>query len=279
MIFDFHTHIFPREIRNHRDTYFYNEPEFKLLYESPKSKAAGAASLIDVMDAQGVDASVVFGFPWRNFETLRRHNDYILRAVSDYPNRLIGFCCIDPSHDKALSEAEHCIHAGLSGIGELAFYQSDFSGELLHRMDPLMAFSREKALPVLIHANEPVGHEYPGKSPMTLNALYRLILRFPENKIVLAHWGGGVFFYNLMKKKVKESFKNIYFDTAASPFLYEPSVYTTAIRIVGRGKILFGSDFPLLTPDRYFAEWESSGLSKDDIRHISGLNAATLLNL
>jgi uncharacterized protein len=52
-----------------------------------------------------------------------------------------------------------------------------------------------------------------------------------------------------------------------------------ACRIIGRKKILFGSDFPLLNPNRYFAEWKASGLSEDDIRHISGRNAAALLNL
>jgi len=279
VIIDFHTHIFPNEIRDNRDKYFSDEPEFRLLYGSPKSRAVGAATLIEEMDAQGVDKSVVFGFPWRNFTTLRRHNDYILRAVSAYPSRLIGFCCLNPAHGKAISEAERCINGGLSGIGELAFYRSDLTAELMGSIDPLMAFAVEKDQPVLIHTNEPVGHEYPGKSPMTLNALYRMIQRFPKSKIVLAHWGGGMFFYNLLKKEAKKAFENVYFDTAASPFVYEPSIYAVAIRIVGREKILFGSDFPLLHPDRYFEDWASSGLSEQDIRHISGLNAATLLNL
>ncbi len=278
MIIDFHTHIFPSDIRNHREKYFPDEPDFKLLYSSPKSRAVGATALINAMDEQAVDKSVVFGFPWKNFSTLQRHNDYILRAVAAYPDRLIGFCCLDPIHEKALFEAERCLKGGLSGVGELAFYQSELTPELLNRIDPLMTFCREKDLPVLIHTNEPVGHAYPGKSPMTLNALYRLIMRFPENRLVLAHWGGGLFFYNLLKKEVKKVFKNVYFDTAASPFLYDASVYPIARRIIGREKILFGSDFPLLNPNRYFAEWEASGLSEDDIRHISGQNAATLLN-
>ena len=278
MIIDFHTHIFPGDIRNHREKYFPDEPDFKLLYSSPKSRAVGAAALIDAMDQQAVDKSVVFGFPWKNFATLQRHNNYILRAVAAYPDRLIGFCCLDPTHEKALSEAERCLKGGFSGVGELAFYQSELTPELLNRIDPLMTFCREKGLPVLMHTNEPVGHAYPGKSPMTLSALYRLIMRFPENRLVLAHWGGGLFFYNLLKKEVKKVFKNVYFDTAASPFLYDASVYPIACRIIGREKILFGSDFPLLHPNRYFAEWEASGLSEDDIRHISGRNAAVLLN-
>ena len=117
------------------------------------------------MDLQGVDKSVVFGFPWKNMATLKRHNDYILRAVAAYPDRLIGFCCLDPAHDDAPAEAERCLNRGLSGLGELAFYGSELTPALLTRMDPLMSLCREKDLPVLMHTNEPVGHLYPGQIP------------------------------------------------------------------------------------------------------------------
>ena len=73
--------------------------------------------------------------------------------------------------------------------------------------------------------NEPVGHAYPGKTPNTLAQIYRMVKRFPANTIVLAHWGGGLFFFNLLRKEVKEQLRNVYFDTAASPFLYDPAVY------------------------------------------------------
>ncbi|MGB5991237.1 MAG: amidohydrolase family protein, partial [Desulfobacterales bacterium] len=131
----------------------------------------------------------------------------------------------------------------------------------------------------LIHTNEPVGHLYPGKTPNTLKQIYNLITRFSENKIVLAHWGGGIFFYNLLKKEVKERLKNVYFDTAASPFLYHLEIYRYAVEIAGLDKILFGSDFPLLKPARYFKELENAGLAKTQIDAISGLNAAKLLKL
>ncbi|GAH05047.1 unnamed protein product, partial [marine sediment metagenome] len=90
---------------------------------------------------------------------------------------------------------------------------------------------------------------------------------------------GGIFFFNLLKKDVKESLKNVYFDTAASPFLYAPQIYRYAKEIAGLDKILFGSDFPLLKPIRYFKELEKTGLSKDQIESICGRNAARLLKL
>ena len=66
MIIDFHTHIFPKDIRENREKLFPAEPAFKLLYQSAKSRLIGAADLIDAMDKNRVDKSVVFGFPWKN---------------------------------------------------------------------------------------------------------------------------------------------------------------------------------------------------------------------
>jgi len=279
MIIDFHTHIFPREIREKRGKYFINEPEFTLLYSLPKSRLVGARELIDVMDELEIDMAVIFGFPWKNPTTLKKHNDYIAEATKRFPGRFAAFGCIDPFSDQALKEAERCRDEKFAGIGELAFYQSGIDAAAIKRLAPIMEICRQSDIPVLIHTNEPIGHHYPGKAPMTFSQIYGLIQRFPHNKIVLAHWGGGIFFFNLVKKQVKAAFKNIYFDTAASPFLYDPQVYQTAVQIVGPEKILFGSDYPLITPARYFKEMEMAGLSQHDTRRICGQNAADLLKL
>ena len=279
MIIDFHTHIFPKAICENREKYFPNESAFKLLYNSPGSKLVGARKIIASMDEQDVDKSVVFGFPWKTTETFQAQNDYIMEVVARYPERLIGLCCFDPFSKEAVPEAVRCIEGGLSGIGEIAFYESGIDDASLDRLSPLMEICHDKELPFLIHTNEPVGHIYPGKTPNTMKQIYNLVKRFPENKIVLAHWGGGIFFFNLLKKDVKESLKNVYFDTAASPFLYDTQIYRYANEIAGLDKILFGSDFPLLKPTRYFKELEKTGLSKNQIESICGRNAARLLKL
>ena len=103
--------------------------------------------------------------------------------------------------------------------------------------------------------------------------------RFPDNRLILAHWGGGLFFYALLKKEVREALQNVYFDTAASPFLYDAAVWETAARIVGADKILFGTDYPLLKPARYFKEIDAGNLSAADRDLIKGGNAAALLGL
>lgn len=279
MIVDFHTHIFPKKVRENRETYFLSESAFKLLYSSQKAKLAGPKELIKAMDEQGVDRSVIFGFPWKTTDTFKRHNDYIMDAAQKYHGRLIGLCCFDPFNSAAVSETERCIGGGLLGIGELAFYESGINEACLDRLAPLMAICLDKDLPIMIHTNEPVGHLYPGKTENTLTQIYLLLKRFPKNKIVLAHWGGGIFFFNLLKREVKESFKNVYFDTAASPYLYDLSIYRVALQIIDPNRILFGSDYPLLEPIRYFKELEKTDLSHNEIEGICGRNAMRLLGL
>ena len=277
MIIDFHTHIFPRDIRENREKFFHSEPAFRLLYQSAKSRLIGAADLIEAMDKNRVDKSVVFGFPWKNSAVFKPHNDYIMEMAQKYSDRLIGFGCFEPSGKNVVAEVERCIEAGISGIGELAFYQTGIDKFALDRLAPIMELCGGRDLPVLIHTNEPVGHEYHGKTPITMAQIYRLIKRFPGNKIVLAHWGGGIFFFGLLKKEVKESFENVYFDTAASPYLYDADIYQIADQIIGVDKILFGSDYPLLPPARYFSEMKRAGLTKIQLEKISGNNAEKLL--
>ena len=140
-----------------------------------------------------------------------------------------------------------------------------------------MALARRFDCPVMIHTNEPVGHQYPGKAPNTLLQIYTLVRRFAANRIILAHWGGGIFFYALLKKEVRESLANVWFDTAASPYLYQPQIYTQAMTLAGEEKILFGSDFPLLKPQRYFKEMDKAGLSETQKKAVCGINAAKVL--
>ncbi len=280
MIIDVHTHIFPKEFRTRRDAYFSNEPAFKKLYQSPKSLLIGAEDMLATMDDNQVDKSVIFGFPWTDSNLFKKHNDYINKVVNRYPDRFIGLGCFDPFSAGAAEEAHRCLaQGGLSGIGELAFYQSGIDNSALARLEPVMTICRDRNLPVLIHTNEPIGHTYPGKTPNTLAQIYQLIETFPQNKIVLAHWGGGLFFFSLLKKEVKQRLIRVYFDTAASPYLYDPNVYRLAVELIGVEKILFGSDYPLLPPVRYFDEMKAAGLSAKETQQICGINAARLFGI
>jgi uncharacterized protein len=279
MIIDFHTHIFPSYIINNRHLFFDREPGFESIYRKPGSRLAGRNDLLESMDNEGVAKSVVFGFPWKSAGHYQKHNDYVIESVHKHPDRLIGFCAFDPMSADAPKEVERCLNAGLAGVGEIAVYTSDFSNDVIHGLKDIMAICAERDAPILLHANEPVGHIYPGKQPMSLSGLYELLKRYPSNRIVLAHWGGGIFFYGLMKKEVREVLSNVWLDSAASPYLYLPEIYRISGEIIGFDRILFGSDYPLIKPGRYIKEMDSAGLPLGAIEEITGGNAIKFLRI
>jgi hypothetical protein len=183
--------------------------------------------------------------------------------------------CFQPAAAYAERECERVLAAGVSGIGELAFYETGPTAKDAADLASIMEMCRTQDVPVLIHANEPVGHSYPGKSPNTLAQIYGLVRRFPENKIILAHFGGGLFFYSLLKREVKQALANVWFDTAAAPFLYDPRIYRVACDIAGADKILFGSDYPLINPARYVKEIAGAGLTPEEQERLFHQNAET----
>lgn len=279
MRIDVHTHIFPPDIVRDRTRYTQGEPVFKLLYDSPKARIVSSEGLLEGMDRDGIDRAVVFGFPWENTELSRWHNDYVLESAARHHPRLIPLGCVNPLSDGAVEEARRCLSNGAGGLGEIAIYGSCEKSRALEAFEGLVSSCRASQGLLLVHANEPVGHMYPGKAPLGLDFYYELARLASGMPLIFAHWGGGLCFFESLKKEAPEVLSQVYYDTAASPFLYRPSIYRLALQIVGKEKILFGSDYPLLAPGRYTAELEEASLSSDEIDHILGRNAERIFQI
>ena len=272
MIIDCHTHIFPEEVRKDRASFCKRDEGFSFIYKDPKSRIAGVEDLIASMDESGIDRSVICGFPWKQPDLCSLHNQYLLASASRYPNRLIVFISLLFSNpDWSAKELDRALKGGARGVGEIAFYSDEMASQDISSMKPIFTQMEKREIPLLLHTNETIGHSYPGKGRTPLERFYELILSFPNLAIILAHWGGGLPFYELMPE-VAKVMANVYYDTAASPFIYSKKIYAIAREIVGAEKIFFGTDFPLIPPRRYFKELEESSLSKQDREKILGLN-------
>ena len=279
VIIDFHTHVFPPQVKKKRSKYIDSDPCFAILYSSSDAKLATADELIASMDKNGVDISVIVNIGWTTHELCVETNDYILESIARYPQRLIGFCAVQPnSYDAAIAEIERCTKGGVRGVGEMRPDMQLFDLRDDEVMEPFIKVIREHKLILLTHTSEPVGHEYPGKGMATPEMLYPLITSFPDLIIVCAHWGGGLPFYALMPE-VKQAMSNVFFDTAASPLLYSPQVYEQVVQLVGADKILFGSDYPLLAQSRLIKEIESLDLPEETKNLILSGNAQKLLGI
>ncbi len=279
MIIDFHTHIFPPQVKNNRQRYVDSDPCFAVLYENQKAKLTTVEELIAGMDASGVDISVVQNIGWTTHELCVETNDYILEAIHKYPYRLIGFCSVQPlSIDASVKEIERCAREGIRGVGELRpdIQMLDLGDSEV--MKPFVEALVKNNMILLTHTSEPAGHQYAGKGTVSPEMLYPFIAGYPELTIVCAHWGGGLPFYALMPE-VEKAFKNVYFDSAASPFLYNPRIYEQMAGLIGEDKILFGSDYPLLEQSRIIREILIQNLPEQVKMKILGENARKLLGI
>lgn len=279
MILDCHTHVFPPEICARREAHFEGEDNFRLLYEDRGARLATAEDLVAYLDESGIQTACTFGFPWNEVARSRQCNDYCLDAARRFPGRLFPLACANPLASGALREIERSLAAGAKGVGELATYGEGLGPDVRKALSPIAELCREADVPLLLHTNEPVGHEYPGKSRMEISEVYSLVKSHPGTKWILAHWGAGLFAYLLLKREVDEVLRNCWFDTAAGPFLYSPAAYRHAIDIAGPDRLLFGSDFPLLGLPRYLRDLDEAGLSEEERYAVLGGNLAKLLGL
>jgi uncharacterized protein len=276
MIIDFHTHIFSPRINLHRTRYLESDPLFAQLYANSKAKLATAEDLVNSMDSCGIDMSVVLNISWSSVELCRETNDYIQESISKYPRRLIGFgMLVLDSVETAIDEIERCYRCGFKGIGEIRLTPEVLDDSAVESIVQRIV---EKRLILLMHASEPVGHIYAGKGKNTPENLYPFILKFPGLKLVCAHWGGGLPFYTLMPE-VNKALGNVYYDSAASPFLYHPQVYNQVAQLAGADKVLFGSDYPLMSPQRVLAEIEQLNLPPNFKTQLLAENATRLLGI
>ena len=279
VIVDCHTHVFPPEVKRRREIYCMMDGYFADLYEDPRTKIATVEDLISEMDDAGVDVSVICGFGWSTPELCTMHNDYFLDCITHYPDRLAALAAIQPASGiRALEEVERCLAGGMKGVGELMPDGQGYRLDHLHTTGPLFEMAADRGFPIMTHSSEPVGHDYPGKQAVTPEILWNVVQAYPETRLILAHWGGGYPFYELMPE-VKAASQNVYYDSAASTYLYSPQIFNNVIQMAGHMKVMWGSDYPVLRQKRFLQRVRELPLEEDERIAILGGNALRVLGL
>ncbi len=273
---DCHIHITPPEIIEDEKKYCKKDSYFDLLCSNPYNEFITAEELAQKTSELDLRKAIVFGFAFRDLSLCRQVNNYTISAAEKHPDKFTGFCVINPAAEGVVEELKRCRDAGLKGIGELFPAGQDFDITSIQDMETVCNFAAREEWPILIHINESIGHDYEGKTDISMEDAFELAENFPENKFIFAHWGGGLPFFELMPE-VNETLKNVFYDTAAGPFLYKSEIYDTVESIGIIDKILLGSDYPLISPGRYRRRIAKSGLNKKDARKILWKNAESLL--
>lgn len=279
MRIDIHTHLFPPAIQQQRAKYCERDSWFNQLYSNPRSMMANAEDLIAEMDEAGVDASISFSFGWTDTGLITETNNYIIDAMRRFPGRIYGMAVLLPTAgDAALYELERCAQAGMIGLGELMPHGQGYRLSEIDLLAPIMEVARRYSLLVMSHCSEPVGHLYPGKGNVSLPDIVAFLAAFPDIRFIAAHWGGGLPFYTLMPE-IQRITGNVWYDTAATVYLYDQRIFRVVASLVGAERILFASDYGLLRQKRIIEHIQQSGLDDRSIQMILGDNARRLLGL
>jgi hypothetical protein len=247
-ILDCHTHCYPPEASTDPRAWAEAHDEAhwaELVAPLGRRSIQGWATpdeMLTEMDQSGVKTSILLGWYWENESTCRWHNQVIAEWVRRAPDRFIGFASILPN-EQVIDQLEAAKALGLKGVGELHTGMQHFSSKS-PAWQALASWCVQKNWPINLHATEANGNDHPSSIETPLQDFIHMAEAAPELKLILAHWGGGL---PALEKDpaLREILKNVYYDTSATPLLYDMSIFRSVIDAVGAEKILYGSDYPL----------------------------------
>ncbi len=211
----------------------------------------------------------------------RLGNEEVLEAARNNPDVMIPFASVDPHKGKlGVREAREWIDAGAKGFkfhpNTQAFWPNDRS------FYPLYEVIAEAGLIALFHSGTTgIGAGMPGGGGVRLKysnpmCVDDVAADFPELNIILAH---PSFPWQEEALAIAVHKPNVYIDLSGWSPKYFPEILIQYTNTRLKDKMLFGSDFPLIAPDRWLADFQKLPI-KDDVRpRVLKDNAARLLGL
>src|SRR5499427_2517488 len=223
----------------------------------------------------GADAETTTGVP-------AYPNDELAAACQKHPDVFVGFAGIDPWKGQlAVRELERSVHElGLRGMklhpGRQAFYPND------PRFAPLFEAAAALEVPVLFHTGMmAAGAGTPGGRGQRLDYtrpiyLDHLAADFPNLTIIAAHPSWPWADEGLAVARHKS---NVFLDLSGYSPKYIPSQYVQFANTLLQDQMLFGSDYPFITPERWLADFDEAGFRPAVHQKILLHNARRLLDL
>jgi len=208
-----------------------------------------------------VDAETVSGVPFDG-------NDYVADIQRRYPDVFIGWASVDPHKGKlAVQELERSVkELGLRGLKLHPITQAFFPDD--QRFYSLWAKAAELGVPVVFHTGHTgVGSGGPGGTGLKLKYARPIHLDdvaadFPALTIIGAHpswpWQDEMLSICLHKS-------NVFIDLSGwSPKYFSPALIQYANTLL-QNKVMFGSDFPVISPERWLKDFEAAAF-RDEVR-------------
>jgi hypothetical protein len=209
-------------------------------------------------------------------------NDFIASIVEKYPKQFIGFGSVDPWKGKAaVAELQRCVDLALRGLKfhpqQQAFYPND------QRFYPLWEEAQRLGLVALFHTGTTgVGAGLAGGGGVKLKYarpipyIDDVAADFPQLTVIMAH---PSFPWQDEQLAMLVHKPNVYMDLSGwSPKYFSPLLVQYA-RTIAQDKVMFGSDYPVITPERWLADFDALGFDDAVRQKVLVDNAKRVLKL
>lgn len=225
------------------------------------------------MDAGKVDVGLISA--WFAPEGPLISNDQVAEFVSRFPERLVGVASADIRHPvEAVHELRRCVkELGFKALRIIPWLWGLPPND--RRYYPLYVECVELGIPFCTQA----GHTGPLRTSETgrpIPYLDDVALDFPELVIVAGHIG-----YPWTEEMITlaRKYPNVYIDTSAYTVKRYPSSLVEYMRGRGRNKVLFGTNFPMITAEQALADLSTLELDEEAESLFLGGNAKAVFGL
>ncbi len=271
----------PQELRAHksyaapaRQTAQYDQ----VLGLTDKMNTGSLADLLEAMDGVGV-AHAVMHAESEGGEDALQLNDALVEVLAEHPERFkgIGGVNTEGSTPTQIARQVATIHAsGLLGVTlQPAFLGLDIDDRSLY---PMYSRAEELGLVVAIHTGITYSRVHPLRHERA-ELLDQVACDFPDLRLIACHAGWPyVTEYCAVARRHPTVF--LEFGGLAPKYVAKPGTGWDAVFAmmpnVLRGQVLYGSDWPVMAPERAVAEWNESGLGPATLQALLHDNSASL---
>ena len=221
------------------------------------TNAVPIETTLAAMDEGGVDRALICA--WYGPDGPLISNDEVAAAVTRHPDRLVGVASVDLRQPvAAVAELRRAVHdLGFRGLRIVPWLWGLPPNHRLYY--PLLAECVHLGVPFLTQ----VGHTGPLRTSETgrpIPYLDDVALDFPDLVIIGGHIG---YPWTTEMIALATKYPNVYIDTSAYAAHRYPPELVAYLRGHGRRKVLFGTNYPMLTPKQALARLADHDLDEE----------------
>ena len=260
-IIDSHCHIYPDKIAEKASDATAN------FYELPPSLDGKISTLLEHGKTAGIEHFIVQSVATTP-KQVSSINSFIATSVAESCGRFTGLGTLHPDSADMEADVNEIIRLGLKGVK----IHPDIQKVKLDDYRLLKMYELcEGRLPILIHTGD---SRYDYSNP---NRMIPILDTYKNLTVIGAHFGGWSIWEDAWKDYAGR--ENFYVDCSSSLYAIKPETAKELIHAYGADRVLFGTDYPLWTPESEIERFMQLDLTEAEREDILYNNAAKLFGI